>query len=174
MKRLTIFKERGFTIIEVMIAIVLLGIVGLAVISGIGTAFRANQVADKHTTATAIAQRQLEAIEQEDYDDINTDGDGIGIYTLISSIPDGYSIWSYQYNAGYDPAVGDLITDLIMSTTSAGPIGISWNRDNSGPTTNDEGLQRIKLVIAQGIDPDINNNQIVLTLETLKYNTVPW
>ena len=172
-KQLIRSNEQGLTLIETMIAMVLLGIVGLAIISGIGTAFRANAIADGQETAMTIAQRQFEIIEYQDYIPV-TAGNQVN-YSILDLTTEtnfaGYSIWSYQYNAAYDPDDGDQITDLVMSATSAGPIGIPWDSEyGDGTPASENGLQRIKLAIVKGTDPDITKNKILLTLATYKHN----
>lgn len=172
------------TLVEVLIAILLLSVVGLAVISGMGTAFRANAVTQKQNTAMAIAQRQLEYLEHQDYqaavagvyeypifdlddpDNPNPIG-SIDIPTFeinyakipIDEIPAGYSVWSVN-------SAEAIVTDIK---------GVPWDSSygNGTASTTDNGLQRIKLVIAQGTDPYITLNKIVLTLETYKYGVKP-
>ncbi|MBN1366561.1 MAG: type II secretion system protein [Dehalococcoidales bacterium] len=124
-KRLIRNTETGMTLIEVLIAIVLLGIVGLAIISGLGTAFRANAVADGQTTAMTIAQRQLEDLQHQSYKND-------GIYTAI--VPDSpYTIMSYNEDD---------------STLIPGVVGYAWNTIDGEYDASINGIQRIKLVIA--------------------------
>ncbi len=55
-------NERGFTLIEVMIAVALMGIIGIALLSGLATASRALFVADERATAESLARSQMEYV----------------------------------------------------------------------------------------------------------------
>lgn len=76
-------QELGMTLVEVLIAMVLLGIVAVAIFSGLSTSYKAYSVSQQHATAMALAQSQLESIEKETY---STAG-----YTKIAE-PTGYTI----------------------------------------------------------------------------------
>lgn len=60
-------KERGFSLIEVLIAIALLGIVAIAVLGGLSTASKALFLADEKATAESLARSQMEWIKNHDY-----------------------------------------------------------------------------------------------------------
>ncbi len=62
-------NERGFTLIEVMIAIALMGIIGIALLSGLATASRGLFTADERATAESLARSQIEYIKKQDYDE---------------------------------------------------------------------------------------------------------
>ena len=53
-------SEKGSTIIEVLIALVLLGIVGLAFLNGLGTVSAVTLATDKQETAKNLAESQME------------------------------------------------------------------------------------------------------------------
>lgn len=61
-------NERGFTLIEVMLAIALMGIIGIAFLGGLATASRALFLADERATAESLARSQMEYIKKQDYD----------------------------------------------------------------------------------------------------------
>ena len=81
-------NEKGFTLIEVMIAIALLGIIAVAFLGALATASRALVIADERTTAESVARSQMEYVKNQNYDAINDPPQ----YSLLSSIPDGYTI----------------------------------------------------------------------------------
>ena len=64
-------SEKGFTILEVLVAIALLGILGVAFLGGLSTASKALFLADERTTAESLARSQMEYVKNEMYD--NTD-----------------------------------------------------------------------------------------------------
>ena len=77
-------NEKGFALIEVIIAIALLGIIGVAFLGGLATASRALFIADERATAESLARSQMEYVKSQPYSDNGT-------YDGIDSIP-GYTI----------------------------------------------------------------------------------
>ena len=61
--------ERGFTLIGVVIAISLVGIIGVAFLSGLANASKALFITDVHATANNLAEGQLEYIRNQPYAD---------------------------------------------------------------------------------------------------------
>ena len=60
-------KEKGFLLIEVVIAMVIISIALVAATGMFIQATRANSEAEQYTTATALAQEQLERLKQKPY-----------------------------------------------------------------------------------------------------------
>jgi len=83
-------KEKGFSLIEVIIALALLGVVAIAFLSAMATGSKAIFIADERATAESLARAQLEFVRDQDYDaDITHDPPE---YDLIPDIPAGYEI----------------------------------------------------------------------------------
>lgn len=61
-------SEKGFSLIEVMIAIGLLGIIGAGLIGALGTASKALFIADSRETAKNLAESQMESVKSQPYD----------------------------------------------------------------------------------------------------------
>lgn len=61
-------SSRGFTLIEVLIALALVGIIAIAFLGGLTTASRAVLTADVRTTAESLARTQMEDVKNEAYD----------------------------------------------------------------------------------------------------------
>lgn len=59
--------ERGITLIEVLIAVALLSIIGVAFLSGLATASKAIFVADERATAESLARSQMEYVKNQPY-----------------------------------------------------------------------------------------------------------
>ena len=87
-RRLFHRSSRGFSLIEVVIALGLLGIIGLALLFGLATASRALVTADERATAESLARSQMEYIKSQPYADNYT-----------ASIPPDY------IGAGYDAII---------------------------------------------------------------------
>lgn len=83
-------SNKGYSLIETLIAVLILGVIGIAVFTGLSTAASANIVSDEQTTSGSIARRQIESIQQQAYDSVNNPP----VYTLVSDLPAGYSIVS--------------------------------------------------------------------------------
>jgi prepilin-type N-terminal cleavage/methylation domain-containing protein len=136
-------RSRGFTLIEVVIAIALIGIIGAAILSALSTASLALIIADRRATAESIARTQMESVRDQDYKEADN-FDEVS-YLPITDIPDGYTIWSINRE---DMPVEDV-------------IGVPWNSGNNTAADVDAGLQRIKLVIK-------NDDDVIVTLEDYK------
>jgi prepilin-type N-terminal cleavage/methylation domain-containing protein len=78
--------SRGFSMLEVVIAIALLGIIGVSVLAALQTAALALISTDRRATAEGLARSQMEFIKEQDYIDYSADGHPD--YDLIS-ISDG-------------------------------------------------------------------------------------
>jgi prepilin-type N-terminal cleavage/methylation domain-containing protein len=140
--------ERGFTLIEVIVAMGITAMVTVIFLIALATTGKALLIAQERTIAESISRSQMEYIKDQDYiisEPFN--------YELIdlSNYPD-FSIWSVN---GWDES-GE-------ATVVAGAVGMAWDVDNNIPATEDNGLQRIMLIIKKG-DKDI------LTLESYKAN----
>lgn len=143
-------RSRGFTLIEVLIALVLMGTIAIAVLGALSTASLALVAADKRATAESLARSQMEFVKNQGYSPAPTAG--VGNYTKIPGVPPGYSICSCNRT---DQPVNCGAGDLV--------IGVPWDSGNNTDVYKDEGLQRIKLVIE-------HDGKVVITLEGYKRN----
>jgi prepilin-type N-terminal cleavage/methylation domain-containing protein len=83
-------SSRGFSMLEVVIAIALLGIIALSVLTALSTASAALIIADRRATAESLARSQMEYIKEQDYIDYSVSEHSD--YALISVDGEGYSI----------------------------------------------------------------------------------
>jgi prepilin-type N-terminal cleavage/methylation domain-containing protein len=116
--------EKGFNLMEVALAMVLMGAVAVLYLGYLATGSRAIFIADERTTAESLARTQMEYVRQQDYD-ANLDT-GHPIYDTIpeEEIPDGFEI---SVNAErLDP------------------------KDDG--TDNDDGIQNITVVVSHIVD----------------------
>jgi prepilin-type N-terminal cleavage/methylation domain-containing protein len=123
--------SQGFTLVEVLVAIALIGIVAIAILGAISTSSRAVSVGDVRTTAESLAREQMEYIKSQDYNAASVLNNNNPTYQKISNIPAGYSIWSVNYT-------GAVVTNIV---------GVPWDSQNNRPAAKDAGLQKIALVI---------------------------
>jgi prepilin-type N-terminal cleavage/methylation domain-containing protein len=140
--------SRGFTLVEVLITIALIGAISVAFFSFMSAATSALIHADERTIAESLARRQLEFVKDQGYN--STLVNGQVNYLKIPNIPVGYTIWSVSRNG---TVVNGGANDRV--------IGIPWVSGNNTPAPSDTGLQMIALVIEhQGkvISTFVNNN----------------
>ena len=149
-------NEKAFTLIEVLVSLALLGIIAIALCTGLIMANKAVIVSDERATAESLARSQMESVKNQGYItamdySAEVPGSGEVIYAKIDEIPEGYTIRSINRQ---DVPVEDI-------------IGVPWNLDpemgQGGPLEKDYGLQLIRLVIKHG-------DKEVMTLEGAKVN----
>lgn len=75
-------KEKGFTLIEVIIALAILGIIGIAFLGALATASKAVAIADERASSESLARSEMEYVKSQDY-----------------SLAD----WSYELPSGTSP-----------------------------------------------------------------------
>ena len=81
MIKIVMKNERGIGLIEVLVALAILGIVAAAFLSGLATASKAVLIADVRTNAESLARSQMEHIKNQIYSSTNVDWD----YTVTDS-----------------------------------------------------------------------------------------
>jgi len=83
-------SEKGFTFIEVVIALAVLGIIAVGFLGGLATASKGLMIADERETANNLAEAQMEYVKNQPYDSTNNPPQ----YELLddNDIPDHYSI----------------------------------------------------------------------------------
>ena len=103
-------SQRGFTLLEVLIALAILSIGLLGLASLTASVIRTNDFSDDFTTATALAQDKLEDLANTSYDLLSDNSDTVDA--------DGSSNSSGKYGRDWD------ITDNI--STKAIEVTVSW------------------------------------------------
>ncbi len=76
-------SEKGFSLIEVVIAIALLGIVAVAFLGALATGSRVIFIADERATAESLARTQMEYVRNQDYSDAPWNYDVTSITNVI-------------------------------------------------------------------------------------------
>jgi type II secretory pathway pseudopilin PulG len=117
--------------IEVLIAIAILGIISIGFLSALATSSLSVALGDERTVAESLARRQMEYVKNQGYNSASVLNNNNPTYQKISDIPEGYSIWSVNRTGG-------VVVDIV---------GIPWDSGNNTPVTKDVGLQKIALVI---------------------------
>ena len=83
--------ESGYTLVETLVAIAILGAIAVIFLGGLSTTSRAAYMFDEQDTAISLAQLQMEWIKKADYDDT-------GEYSLVP-IPSNKDYIGYSVNA---------------------------------------------------------------------------
>ena len=128
-------SSRGFTMIEVLIAIAILGIISIGFLSALATSSLSVALGDERTVAESLARRQMEYVKNQGYIAASVLNSYTPTYQKISGIPEGYSIWSVN-------RAGTVVADIVCI-----PWDSANNRPVNMPADKDVGLQKIALVI---------------------------
>jgi prepilin-type N-terminal cleavage/methylation domain-containing protein len=121
-------RSRGFTLIEVVIAMVLIGIIGVAVLGSLSYASAVLITVDRRATAESLAKTQMEYVKdnsQTTYDD--NLGSGHPIYSSLA------------------PSITPLPTGHTVTTTA---VRLDPKRDG---TNNDDGIQQVTVTVGYNI-----------------------
>lgn len=82
--------EKGFNLMEVALAMVMMSGIAVLYLGYLATGSRAIFIADERATAESLARTQMEYVRQQAYD-ANLDHDPPQ-YDIITNIPDGFEI----------------------------------------------------------------------------------
>ena len=146
-------NSSGFTLIEVLVALALFGIIAITFLGGLTTASRAVLTADIRATAESLARTQMEYVKNQLYDDQLVDGEALYAKIHSDDIPHGYTICSVN-RAG----------STVNCDSEQDIIAVPWDTDTNEPVPiadGDTGLQRIKLII-------MHEGQRIFSLESYK------
>jgi prepilin-type N-terminal cleavage/methylation domain-containing protein len=111
--------SRGFTLIEVVIAIALIGLIGVAVLSALSTASLALIIADQRATAESVARSEMEYVKDNDknpYDATNSTPYYVKDFSII---PVNYmvDITAVRLDRDLDPSDDDGIQEITVTVT---------------------------------------------------------
>ena len=118
-------SEKGFTLVEVLVAVALLAIIGIGLLTALGSASKVLLKADTRETARDLAQAQMEYIQNYEY---NPD-DPIGNDTFYPQIADLSTLYP-----GFEVKVRAARVDKGAGTSS------------------DTGLQQITIIVSKGTE----------------------
>ena len=134
-------SERGVTLAEVLIALFILGFVGVAVIAGVFTAVKGNDTARTRITAESLARSELEYVNSQAYDTLYP-----GMSTPMP----------WEYTLPDDPPRWDALHNGLPWDYTGYEITVSSSEKATG-------IQRITAVVR-----DMNKDVDILTIETYR------
>jgi type II secretory pathway pseudopilin PulG len=137
-------SERGVTLAEVLIALFILGFVGVAVIAGVFTTVKSNETARTRITAESLARSELEYVNSQAYT------------TLYPGTPTSSS-WDYTLPRDPpDPPRWDSLHNGLPWDYAGYEITVSSAEKATG-------IQKITAVVR-----DVNKDVDILTIETYR------
>ncbi len=109
-RRLLQGRSKGLTLVEVIIAIALMGIIAVAFFGGLSNALLAFHFADVQTTAESLARSEMERVKEAPYEDYVTGSPPDYIKEdEPSDFYEGYYVWLSALPI--DPSTNQVIVD---------------------------------------------------------------
>ena len=138
-------KSKGMTLIEVLIALAILGVIAVAFLAGLTTALRGVIIADEHAVAQSLAASQFESVKNQNYTVANNGADATYAKIDLSTYID-YDITGVNRD-------GDVVNNVT---------GIPFNPD-TGATVEQEdmGIQSVTIKVYR-------SSKLLLTLTDYK------
>ena len=134
-------NEKGFTLIEVIIAVALLGVIAVALLGALGTASLAMFIADERATAESLARSEMEYVKGANY----TDAPWSPPSYELPGTPPSWDM-SHTLPTGYDGYTAHVTAEPLNGT--------------------DDGIQKITIVVSHlGKEITTSGN---ITLENYK------
>jgi type II secretory pathway pseudopilin PulG len=146
---------KGMSGIEVIVALGILGLVAVVFLGGLSTAFKADIIADERSVAQSLASSQMEYVKSQEYVTAPSGGEATYPKIDLSEYPDYFILGIHR-----DSSIADDVD---------GVIGVPWDTDGGTPSTDDNGIQKIAVIIYHPYDSDEpDKTKKVLTLEDYK------
>ncbi|MCJ7425596.1 MAG: type II secretion system GspH family protein [Dehalococcoidales bacterium] len=147
-------KQRGFGLVEVIIALGLLGVIGIAFLGALATASNAIIVSDERATAESLSRSEMEYVKSHHY--------SIAPWSYELPLPPGWpeeslpDWWDTEAPHTLPPGYENYTATVVANRLD--PQG-----DGAG---NDDGLQKITITIT--FLADTPEEKLVITLEGYK------
>ena len=143
-------NQKGFTLIEMIIALAVLGLIAIAYLGALATASTSIIISDERTTAESLARSQMEYVKNRDYSD---------------------NVWSYEITSSgrtiiaSAPSWWDGDNPPLLSSNYDGYVVVieaeDFDADNDGILEvglvgdEDEGIRRITVTVAHLSKPEV-------------------
>lgn len=112
-------RQSGFTLFEVLIAVAILGVIGVGFITALDTNKRGNRVIDEQVTAVNLITTRMEVIQQQSY------ADNYAFAVDNITVPDQYDVaieykFSDDGEIWTDNSTGKTLQRIIVSVSREG------------------------------------------------------
>lgn len=112
-------RQSGFTLFEVLIAVAILGVIGVGFITALDTNKRGNRVIDEQVTAVNLITTRMEVIQQQSY------ADNYAFAVDNITVPDQYDVaieykFSDDGEIWTDNSTGKTLQRIIISVSREG------------------------------------------------------
>jgi prepilin-type N-terminal cleavage/methylation domain-containing protein len=81
-------NQDGFSLMEILVSMAIVGILSTSVAGALSTAHKTNIAGNEMTTAESVARSQMDYVQNQPYDTANA----TPVYAVLSDLPSGYSI----------------------------------------------------------------------------------
>jgi prepilin-type N-terminal cleavage/methylation domain-containing protein len=144
-------KQSGFTLIEVIIALGLLGVIGIAFLGTLATSSSGIIVSDERATAESLARSEMEYVKSHDY--------GVAPWSYELPLPND---WPEESLPGWwDTEEPHTLPEGYQNYTA---LVVASRLDPKGDgTSSDDGLEKITITIT--FLEDTSDEKTVITLE---------
>ncbi len=102
-------NQKGFSLIEVIVSIALLGIIAAGFLAALGTASKVLFIADERETAKNLAESQMEYVKEQDY-----------ALSYAPAVPDEYAGYSASIDVGTIASRDGNIQKIIVTIEHRG------------------------------------------------------
>lgn len=144
MRRKLLRRQKGFSLIEVLIALALIGLIGVAFLTALNTAVKAVSIANVRTTSESYAKSTMEQLKSFSY--LKAEDGSVADYVFLSPSDTTFTICTYNRD-------GNLVQNKIY--------GIPWDVVTNTQIITDKGIQKITIVIQHN---EGGINKIIFTL----------
>ncbi len=115
MKKVQTARQRGFTLVEIIISMAVVGVVVLGLLGVMSATSRVAVRAEESVTLLQLARAQVEAIQQSPFTTNATQ------YPAITGVPEGFSVTFTAVDSGitytYPAPLGATITGEVQKIT---------------------------------------------------------
>ncbi|MFC2068595.1 prepilin-type N-terminal cleavage/methylation domain-containing protein [Chloroflexota bacterium] len=143
-------NQRGFTLLEVVIAMVLMGMVGTTVLLALNTSSKTIATSNELTIAESLTRTTIEFVKRSPYDNNVIDTPVYDSQAFSEGVPDAIE-YETLLGLGGDPYYGDYTVNVNVDRLDPEADG----------TLDDDGIQKITVEIQFG-------NRTILSTESYK------
>jgi Tfp pilus assembly protein PilV len=127
--RKTIGSERGFSLVDVVMGMLVLSIVGIGLLYALRTAIMGANEVNVRATGRSLATAQMERIQAVTYS--AAPPNGVADYTPVAPIPAGFALYTLDRGNNVVPGI----------------YGIPWSVSNNLTLTSDSNIQKVTVIV---------------------------